>query len=256
MGATKDVMFGKQVSGTPLETRGLTSQLANTFAPQNLGKLQMQGMMNMLGFDPSQLGLGEFAQAAMNFNPQSLAGGGAFGDYLSAREPFDLREQGRARGESTMQAANVGARFGGNTSSAASQAAGEIAGRQEAERTAAAPGFANIDIQSQLARNQGFGSILNALPALAGAAMDPYRMAAGFAAPGAPQFQQGIAGDLLGAGGMLLGSYLNPMGMASGIMNPASMGGGQLANDGRMLGGGMNPFALGQILPLTQMIGR
>ena len=206
-----DQLFGKEVSGTPLETRGLAGETASAFS--NLIGSPEQGAQRIgqtFGIDPSQLGLQGFAQGILSGQSPGLAG------FEQANQPFQQRAINQSRSQNAQQFGTAGGRFSRNLFGANAASDAQLNQGFDQNRFQ----FANQARQTDI---QGLASILGSLPGLQNASLAPLAAAGGFAQPGAPIWQQGFAGELLGSAGNLAGaSILNPAGagqVASGIGN-------------------------------------
>lgn len=164
-----DTLFGKEISGTPLETREATSDMARMF------QQQMQGQVGQNGAFP----FGRLqADAASMTSP-----------LFASMEPFESRALKESGAQIRETMSGMGGRFGTSANREVGRGVGETV--------------------AQLARVRE-ETLLNTLMGLGD--LDARRTAtmAGFLAPGPPQFQQGIAGDLLTAGGTLAGYLTAP----------------------------------------------
>lgn len=149
------VLTGREISGTPLETRGGTRAIAGRTLS---GGESRDALLDMVLTDPRDALRGLFA----------------------AMVPFEERqvEQGVAGLRSGL--GRLGGRFGRSAMDAETQLRGEFANQ-----------FARSREEALIQAN---AQILQALLGLRGQELDFFR-------PGAPNFQEGILGDLLGAGG-------------------------------------------------------
>jgi hypothetical protein len=217
--------MGGQKSGTPLETRGGSQALGSFF--QNLlaqggpgalsalmGRGASEGAMNMLGFDPAALGLGDIASSILADPNDSTAG------LFRSMMPFEAEETARQTAGLRGQFGTMGGRFSRNASQGEADLRGQLAGqfgmnRENALLTAGgqrANALMGILGAATQARQQGFNE-----------QMMPLQLMSQFLAPGAPQFQEGILPGLIGMGGTLaMASMMGPPGAAAAA---GSMGG-------------------------------
>jgi hypothetical protein len=169
-----DTLFGRERSGTPIETRGATSDMARMF--QQMIRSQMGS-----GFQPGRQGIDAAADITAGFG--------------EAMRPFEDRETARQVAGMREMFGTAGGRFGSSILQGETELRGEL-GNQ----------FARARLEA----------MLQALAPVLGAEQQQLATMAGFLAPGAPQFQQGIFGDLLGAGGMALGAFAGRPGGGGG----------------------------------------
>ncbi len=204
------VLIGGQKSGTPIETRGGSQALASFF--QNMlkqggpgalsslmGKGASEGAMNMLGFDPAALGLGDIASSILTDPADSTAG------LFKSMMPFEAQETVRQTAGMRGQFGTMGGRFSRNAASGEAELRGQLAGqfgmnRENALLTAGgqrANALMGILGAATQARQQGFNE-----------QMMPLQLMSQFLAPGAPQFQEGILPGLIGMGGTLAMAHM------------------------------------------------
>lgn len=178
-----DTLFGRERSGTPIETREGTGQMADFF--QQLMRSQVGGapVLGRQGIDAAA----------------DITSG-----LRTAMQPFQERETQQQVGDLREMFGTAGGRFGSTIAGAESQLRGDLSA-----------GFAREQQQA----------MLQALAPVLQAEQQRLATAAGFLQPGAPVFQEGIAGDLLTAGGMAAGLMFPPAGaamMAGGQFMPGS----------------------------------
>lgn len=200
MGST---LFGGEKSGTPIETRAGTSDLASFY--QNLlkhggpdalasmfGRGATQGMVNMLGFDPSTMGLGDTAAQVLMDPTDATAG------LFRSMQPFEQRETDRQVAGLRDMFGAMGGRFSRN-----------VAGAEGTMRSQMSQGY---DVNRYNALLSAGGQRANALMGLLGAMnqargqafneqMLPMQLMQSFFQPGAPQQTEGILPGLLQLGG-------------------------------------------------------
>ncbi|KKK67223.1 hypothetical protein LCGC14_2956240, partial [marine sediment metagenome] len=80
-----DVLFGGEVSGTPMETRGGTAGLAEELQTGSGGRIAASAR-GALGFDPSSIGAGGAASRLL-IDPRNRLSG-----LFAALEPFERRQ--------------------------------------------------------------------------------------------------------------------------------------------------------------------
>lgn len=197
-----DTLFGQEVSGTPLETRGATGELGRRIQMGVRGgfdpfsSIRRSTVREILGFDPEEIGAASAARAALADPTDTTSG------LFRALEPFEERTVGRQVGGLRNMFGTLGGRFSRNLASAEGGLRGRLA-----------EGFARTREQSLLQagalRNQALASLLG-LTTTAG--QQGLGNILQFAAPGRPNFQEGIAGDILGAAGNLAAMHFFPPG--------------------------------------------
>ena len=187
-----DTLFGKEGSGTPLETRGLAGQTGREFSSLLGGGAggASQRISDMFGIDFNELGLQDFATSIFSGEAPGLAG------FDAANRPFQQRALSDQAGQTASAFGTSGGRFSRNLLGA--QAAGSAQLQQGFDQN-------RFDF-SQARRGQDIQALLGSLSAIPGlqqASLAPLVAAGNFAQPGAPIFQEGIFGELLGAGATL-----------------------------------------------------
>lgn len=191
-----DTLLGKELSGTPMETRGATSNAANMInqylqsggRTNPFGRARSEAVTNMLGFDPSMLGLEGVVRSTLS-DPRDATSG-----LFSALKPFeqDTREQTSAQLKETF-GSKFGARFSPSLLKANRRAQGDLTDRFARTRAQAL-------LQADQNRIGALGQLLGAMGgANRGASADLGQMLQ-FISPGTPNFQPGILGDLLSSG--------------------------------------------------------
>jgi hypothetical protein len=176
-----DILFGGELSGTPIETRGGTEKLATDIVSPGGGRIQRGATTGALGFDPSMTGVESAARRILADPTDRLRG------LFAALEPFEERQTEEAVAGVRGGFGRLGGRFSENLVDAEARTRGELAGQ-----------FARTREESILEaggqQTQLIGLLLNALLAGRGQTLD-------FFAPGGPNFREGILADLIGAGG-------------------------------------------------------
>lgn len=207
MGST---LFGGEKSGTPKETRGAVNDLAKYYQTlmsqggpgalgQGFGRMATESMVNMLGFDPSQLGLDEASIAALMDPADSTAG------LFAAMQPFEAQETANQVAGLRDAFGTMGGRFSRNMLTAEGQARGELAGRFQQNRQQAL-------LQAGAQRTQALLGIMGAAQQARQQAFQeqvvPWQMMQNYLQPGAPVYTQGMMPGLLQLGGTLAGMHM------------------------------------------------
>jgi hypothetical protein len=199
-----DLMFGRERSGTPLETRGGTQQLARMLqgllggSPAGARGLEnmmepfhrmgAQSFMNLWGLDPRELGIGEVARDVLAHPGDRTRG------LFSAMEPFEERETQRQVAEMRDIFGTAGGRFGRNVAGAEGELRGELSGQFARSREQALLEAGGQRIQALL-------GLLGAGIQQQGASLAPLELLTRFFQPGPMVWQEGIAPDIIrGAG--------------------------------------------------------
>ena len=200
-----DFIFGGEKSGTATETRGASGELGQQLQ-RFLGgtgasvrgdpfqRSRQDSLMNLLGFDASrEVPLLEASQRSLADPADRLSG------LFAALEPFERRQTSQAVQGLRESFGTAGGRFSRNALDAETQLRGELAGN-----------FARSREQSLLeAGNQQNTALANMFNALLGGnqqGQNAINALLGFLQPGSPNFQEGILGDALAAGGAVLGA--------------------------------------------------
>lgn len=196
-----DTLFGRERSGTPMETRGATRAAAGgiesllgtggTGGP--LARMESQSLMDLLGFDPSTMGFGEAAESALR-DPADVTAG-----LFASLIPFEEEFVGRQTAEQAGQFGQLGGRFSRNLVDADTRMRSRIGSeflrtRQEGLLAAGAQ------------RNQALAALLQSVQGAGQVGNQRLQAILQFLNPGAPNWQEGMAGDLLSAGGQAAGA--------------------------------------------------
>lgn len=197
-------LFGQERSGTPMETRGATSQLGSLLQQfMQGGQMPFQrggtdSLMNLLGFDPTGGGMLQGAVGQSLTNPADRTSG-----LFAAMQPFEDRFTDRAMADLNEQFSGTGNRFNTNLLNARTDLSGRLGETFARSREQAL-------MQAQGLQNQAIGQMLQGILGGQGQLgqehMNFLNNLFGFLAPGRPNWQQGIAGDILGAAGSAAGS--------------------------------------------------
>ncbi len=188
-----DFLLGKELSGTPIETRGGTEAIAGDILGG--GRLQQQAASGALGFDVGGLGLESAVQRLLSDPTDRLRG------LFAALEPFEERQRDEAVAGTRGSFGRLGGRFSRNLLEVEGRTRGEVAGQQSLVRQ---QGILEVGNQ----QSQVLGLILQSLLGARGQTLDFFR-------PGAPGFQPGALGDLLGAAGIIGASQIGGGGGAT-----------------------------------------
>lgn len=199
-----DILFGGEKSGTPLETRAGTGQMANLFSNrmrQGAGTLGAESFANMFGISPGEAGVGDIIKQMLT-NPANRLEG-----LFSAMEPFERRQTNQAVSGVRNMFGTAGGRFSRNLGEAEAQTRGELSNqfaRTRQEGILGAQGQqANFLAQLfQLANQAGLGE------------MDTM---ARFFQPGAPVYTEGLIPGLIGAAGNIFSAMQFNKGKPGGI---------------------------------------
>ncbi len=176
-----DLLFGGEVSGTPIETRGGTERLGRDLLGPGGGRLQTNATRNALGFDPASAGLEEAVQRLLADPADMLEG------LFASLEPFERRQRNEAIADTRGSFGRLGGRFSTNVLEGEARTQGEVSAQQLRTRQEGL-----LTAQGQQA--QALASIMQAILGARGQTLD-------FFQPGAPNFREGFLGDLLEAGG-------------------------------------------------------
>jgi len=182
-----DALFGGEKSGTPIETRRGTQELAQELTGGGPGRIQSGSARQALGFGPQGVGIEAAVQRLLADPADRLQG------LFAALEPFERRTTNEAIEETRGSFGRLGGRFSRNLLEGQARTQGELGAqfaraRQEALLTA----------QGQ--QQQSLATILQALLGARGQTLQ-------FFQPGAPNFQEGFFGDLLAAGGDVASAF-------------------------------------------------
>lgn len=186
-----------------METRGATKAAAggieSLFATGGTGgplaEMQSQALMALLGFDPSTMGFGEAAESALR-DPADVTAG-----LFASLVPFEEEFMERQTTEQAGQFGGLGGRFSRNLVDADTRMRGRIGSeflRTRQEGLLAAGAQRNQALAALLGSVQGAGQVGN----------QRLQAILQFLNPGAPNWQEGIAGDILQAGGTAAAALL------------------------------------------------
>lgn len=243
-------LFGGEKSGTPIETRNQTSTLANMFAShlasggptglsREFGRMTNDAWVNMLGFNPAELGLDEASISALQ-EPRDVVSG-----LSEAMMPFEARETERQTAGLRQMFGAMGGRFGSGALRGETELRGELAsqfGRNRENAFFQAEGLRN---QAVGLRNDALANLLAAATAARGQAFNeqilPFQSMLGFLQPGAPVIQEGALPGIISAGMNLYGLMQMNKGRGGGSNFPNPVG-QTVPTDTRGRGGQPLPF--------------
>ncbi len=198
-----DKLFGGEVSGTPIETRAGTERLSRDILGG--GRLQNQATSNALGFNPELVGI-ERAVMALLADPGDRLQG-----LFASLVPFEQRQRNEAVAQTRGSFGRLGGRFSTNLLEGEARTQGEVAAQQLRTREESL-------LTAQGQQGQALASILQAILGARGQTLD-------FFAPGPVNFQEGIFGDLIEAGGRILAARNLPSGLDFGAGSVGGPGG-------------------------------
>jgi hypothetical protein len=232
-----ETLMGGERSGTPVETRGGAQSLGNIYSQllgsgnpfglgSQMGRNTTDALINMLGFDPTQIGLDQAAIQSLMHPGDTTAG------LFRSMLPFEAEETARQTAGMREMFGTMGGRFSRNLGSAEGNLRGELAGQFGRNREQALLTAQGQRIQSMLglmgATNQARGQAFNEQ-------MMPLQLMQSFLQPGAPVIQEGMLPGLLQLGGTAALMYLT-----GGMGAPAAAAAGAA---GGAAGTGMRPRA-------------
>ncbi len=180
-----DTLFGGEMSGTPIETRGGTRRVASDLLSG--GRLVSEASRGSLGL-PGDMDLGGVTERLFTDPGDRLQG------LFAALRPFEERQTQQAVEGVRGSFGRLGGRFSRNVLDAESRTRGEVAGNFARSREQSL-----IDAEGQ--QIQALATVLQALLGARGQTLDFFR-------PGAPNFREGIFGDLVSAGGQVAATAL------------------------------------------------
>lgn len=169
--------------------------------------------MDLLGFDPSTIGFESAAESALA-DPTDVTAG-----LFRAMEPFEQELTERSVTEQGGQFGQLGGRFSRNAVDADTRLRGRLGAEFARSREQAL-------IQAAAQRNQALTSLLNAVSGAQQVGNQRMASYLNFLSPGAPNYQQGVLQDLIGAGGNIAASaLLGPAGPAVAALSGIGTGG-------------------------------
>lgn len=226
-----DFLFGSEESGTPVETRRGTTELAQLLRTGNqegfasmmapFHRVGAQGFQSMFGFDPASAGVGDVVQDLLASPEDRTAG------LFSSMEPFERRETARQVEDMRSMFGTVGGRFGTGAMTGETELRGELAQR-----------FARSREEALLAAEELRSNVLSSVMQMANQSRSIDAQNIGnllsFFAPGAPVQKQGALGGLISTAGNIWA--INKM-MNRGDEEPGLPGGAGLdPNSGEFTG--------------------
>lgn len=176
-----DTLFGGEVSGTPLETRGGTEEIGGNLLAGG-GRLQ-SGAGRGLGLTGGveNLGIEQTVQRLLANPADQLRG------LFAALEPFEERQTEEAVSGVRSGFGRLGGRFSRNAEDAEIRTRAELASTQTRDREGRI-------LEANQLQSQMLAQLFQALLGERGQTL-------GFFQPGAPNFREGVLGDLIRAGG-------------------------------------------------------
>lgn len=185
-----DTLFGRERSGTPIETRGATEALGSSLesffsggGENPLDRIGRGSVESLFGFDPRGIGLEGAARGVLR-DPADRTRG-----LFAALEPFEREETARQTAGLRSGFGTLGGRFGSNATRAETNLRGRLGDEFRRSRE-----------ESLLQANQQRIAALSALlSGLGGTAAGSNAAMSQFLNPGAPNWQEGIFGDILTA---------------------------------------------------------
>lgn len=187
---------GREVSGTPMETRDLTGQVAREF--QNLLGSPNDGAGRIaatFGLDVGELNLTDFATMIM------AGGAPGLNEFDEKNREFQQRDVQEANRRLISMFGGAGGRFSENAMEAAGRQTGEMNAQFDRNRFQFAQDRRGQDIAF-------LANFLQALPQLQAGTYQELGMASNFARPGPPIWQEGWGPGLLSAGGRIGSSFI------------------------------------------------
>lgn len=199
-----DTLFGGFQSGTPVETRGGTSDLARVLRGSiQGGDLPFQDLVSrqLAALFGPDFQVGAVAQDLLA-DPRSRTAG-----LFRSLEPFERRQEAESVAELRQQFGTLGGRFGRNIAESEALLRGELAGQRQLTREQAL-------LQADQQRAAALAAILQAATQAAGVGTQGLDVVARFLQPGEPVFREGIFADLLKTGGNIAASQIAAAGAA------------------------------------------
>lgn len=194
-----DTLFGGEVSGTPIETRGATQatgdRLGTSVARGDFdpfSRARSEAIMSLLGFNPDDLDLGDVIDRSLADPSDRTAG------LFKSLVPFEERQTQENVEDLRSGFSALGGRFSANAAAAETDLRGTLAAEFERNRESAL-------LEAQGQQNQALNSLFSALLGGGQLGQEGVNALLRFLQPGQPNFQQGIAGDALGAAGTFFG---------------------------------------------------
>ncbi len=176
-------LFGGEVSGTPLETRGGTRSIARELTGGGEGRILSGATEGALGFSAGNVGIEQAVMRLLADPGDRLQG------LFASLEPFERRQTNQAIADTRSSFGRLGGRFSTNILEGEARTQGELGAQFARTRQEAL-------LQAQGQQSQALAVILQGLLGARGQTLD-------FFQPGAPNFREGFLGDLIGAGGQI-----------------------------------------------------
>lgn len=179
-------LFGGEMSGTPIETRGASGAVGGELLRGGGGRLAAASR-GAVGFDADSLMTGAVAERLLRDPRDRLRG------LFAALEPFERRQTEESVAGLRSGLGRVGARFGRSAADAEIRQRGELANQFARTRQEGI-------LQAEGMQAEVLGQILQALLTGRGQTLQ-------FLQPGAPNFREGILGELIQAGGNVAAAH-------------------------------------------------
>lgn len=193
-----DTLFGGEKSGTPVETRGATKDLARLY--QGLMSGGTQGMMDffqgqsgnafgsMFGITPDRAGVADAVQGGLTSPADRMRG------LFAAMRPFEDRQVNQAVAGTRNMFGTAGGRFSRNLQGAEAQTRGELANQFARSRQEGL-------LSAQAQQSNFLAQLMGLANQSAGQGLQGMGLMNQFMQPGAPVYTQGILPGLISAAG-------------------------------------------------------
>lgn len=192
-----DTLKGKEISGTPQETRGATTDMAKLLQQYLKGgsgsglpfqRMQTDAIMNLIGFNPGSVGLGDALTSSLADPAKATSG------LFASLKPFEEEATARAVAANKEAFGNLGGRFSSNLLSGQAKTLRDLNMGFEKTR-------ADALLTANGQRNDAIQNLLSGLIGAGNVGAQGAGQLMNFLSPGTPAYQPGILGDLIGAGG-------------------------------------------------------
>jgi hypothetical protein len=132
----KKLLFGGESSGTPMETRGATTSMANwyqdliagNFENNPFNRMSSEAAVNMLGFDPGAMGLTDVIPQLLR-DPADMTSG-----LFASMVPFEQRMMEESTAGLRGSMGSMGGRFSRNLLDAETKMRGELSNQFASSR--------------------------------------------------------------------------------------------------------------------------
>lgn len=179
-------LFGGEMSGTPIETRGGTSAISESLL-RGGGRLATASR-GSLGFTPGSVGTGAAAERLLRDPRDRLRG------LFAAMVPFERRQTEESVAGLRSGLGRLGSRFGRSAEDAEIRQRGELSNQFARTRQEGI-------LEAEQFQMQSLAQILQALLTGRGQTLD-------FFQPGAPNFREGILPELIQAAGNVAAAHV------------------------------------------------